>query len=52
MRTIGIFEVKTRISEINDIVKETYEPVLITGRGVLMVRIIPIEDSEHFCDVW
>lgn len=52
MKSIGIFEVKTKISEICERVKETHEPVLITKRGVPMVRIIPIESPEGRSNIW
>ena len=52
MKAIGIFEVKTKISEICETVKETHEPVLITKRGIPMVRIIPIENPEKKSNIW
>ncbi len=52
MKAIGIFEVKTKISEICETVKETREPVLITKRGIPMVRIIPIENPEKESNIW
>ena len=52
MKAIGIFEVKTKISEICETVKETHEPVIITKRGVPMVKITTIEDSEKQSDIW
>ena len=52
MKAIGIFEVKTKISEICETVKETHEPILITKRGVPMVRIIPIENQDTNSNIW
>ena len=52
MKAIGIFKVKTKISEIYETVKETHEPVLITKRGVPMVRIIPIENQGGKFNIW
>ncbi|MCK5198308.1 MAG: type II toxin-antitoxin system Phd/YefM family antitoxin [Spirochaetales bacterium] len=52
MKAIGIFEVKTKISEICETVKETHEPVLITKRGKPMVRIIPIDESDEKSNIW
>ena len=52
MKAIGIFEVKTKISEICETVKETHEPVIITKRGVPMVKITTIEESEKQSDIW
>ncbi|MDA0322491.1 MAG: type II toxin-antitoxin system prevent-host-death family antitoxin [Verrucomicrobia bacterium] len=43
VKTIGIFEVKTRLSEICEAVAETQEPVTVTRRGKPLVRIDPIE---------
>lgn len=43
---------KTKISEICETVKESCEPILITKRGVPMVKIIPIENSEKQSNIW
>lgn len=45
MKTIGIFEAKTKLSDICAQVAATGEPVLVTRRGHPMVRIDPI--PEH-----
>ena len=45
MKTLGIYEVKTKMSEICEAVKETREPVLVTKRGRPLVRIEPVEDA-------
>lgn len=47
MNTIGIFEAKTKLSQICEEVHETKEPVLITKRGVPFVRIEPIRVSAQ-----
>ena len=52
MKAIGIFEVKTKISELCETVKKTHEPILITKRGIPMVRIIPIESPENQSNIW
>ena len=52
MKAIGIFEVKTKISELCETVKETCEPILITKRGIPMVKIIPLKNLEHQSDIW
>ncbi len=52
MKAIGIFEVKAKISEICETVKETHEPILITKRGVPIVRIIPIENTGKQSNIW
>ncbi len=49
---MGIFEVKARISEICETVRETHEPILITKRGIPMVRIIPLENQEEKSNIW
>jgi prevent-host-death family protein len=46
MKTIGIFEVKTRLSEICEAVAETHEPVTVTRRGKPLVRIDPIDQDR------
>ena len=46
MTTLGIFEAKTRLSEICERVAQTGEPVVVTRRGVPLVRIHPVE-PEH-----
>ena len=45
MKTIGLFEAKTRLSELCDQVAETHEPVTVTKRGKPLVRIDPIESD-------
>ncbi len=52
MKSMGIYEVKTKISEICEAVKETQEPILITKRGIPMVRIIPIENKDIKSNIW
>ena len=42
MKTIGIFEAKTRLSEICDEVARTQVPVIITRRGTALVFIEPV----------
>ena len=42
MTTVGIFEAKTRLSEICGRVAQTGEPVVVTRRGVPLVRIDPV----------
>ena len=43
MKTIGIFEAKTRLSEVCEQVAETHETVTVTRRGKPLVCIAPIE---------
>jgi prevent-host-death family protein len=53
MITLGIFEVKARISEICERVKQTGEPIVITKRGVPMVRIEPItKEPDGVSEIW
>ena len=47
MNTIGIFEAKTKLSQICEEVHKTKEPVLITKRGAPFVRIEPIRVSAQ-----
>ena len=44
MKTLGIFEAKTKLSEVCKEVAETHEPVIVTKRGKPLVRIGPIEE--------
>ena len=41
MKTVGLFEAKTRLSEICDEVVRTRRPVTVTRRGKALVRIEP-----------
>lgn len=41
METVGIFEMKVHLSEICDRVSRSKQPVLVTRRGVPLVRIEP-----------
>ena len=45
MKQVGIFEVKTRLSEICEEVASTHEPVTVTKRGKPLVRIDPVETA-------
>ena len=46
MKFIGLFEVKTKLSEICDHVATTGEPVTVTRRGKPLVQIEPILDAK------
>lgn len=46
MKGVGMFEAKTKLSEICDEVHRTGESVLVTRRGKPYVRIVPLESSE------
>lgn len=43
MKTIGIFDAKTRLAEICDEVSRSRQPVTVTRRGEPLVRIDPID---------
>lgn len=43
MKTVGIFEAKTKLSELCEQVAESREPVVVTRRGAPLVRIDPID---------
>ena len=45
MKTIGIFEAKTRLSEICEEVARTHTPVTVTRRGNPLVRIDPLDEK-------
>ena len=46
MITLGIYEAKTKLSEICERVAQTGEPVVVTRRGVPLVRIDPVGPQD------
>lgn len=52
MKIIGIFQAKTHFSDICEKVSRTGEPILITKRGVPIVRIDPISPDKRISNVW
>jgi prevent-host-death family protein len=46
MKDVGMFEAKTKLSELCDAVYRTGESVLVTKRGKPYVRIVPLEEPE------
>ena len=50
MRTVGIFEAKTKLSKICEEVARTREGVVVTRRGKPLVRIDPVA-ADRF-SVW
>jgi prevent-host-death family protein len=53
MRAIGLFEAKTRFSEICERVAAKGEAVLVTRRGKPLVRIEPVPpDDANAASVW
>ena len=45
MKTVGIFEAKTKLSELCEEVAATSEPVTVTRRGKPLVRITPLIEN-------
>ena len=45
MKMVGVFEAKTRLSEICEAVASSGEPVTVTRRGKPLVRIDPLEEG-------
>lgn len=53
MRDVGIFEAKTKLSELCEVVHRTGESILVTRRGKPFVRIVPLERSgDSVSAVW
>jgi len=53
MTTVGIFEAKTKLSELCEQVAKRREPVVITRRGRPLVRIDPVGPGKGMsCSVW
>jgi prevent-host-death family protein len=53
MRQIGIFEAKTRLSQICAEVAKNGEEILVTRRGDPLVRIVPAQkESIPASEVW
>ena len=50
MKTVGMFEAKTRLSEICDEVARTGQSIVITRRGKPLVRVDPV--AEERFSVW
>ena len=45
MERIGMFDAKTRFSEIVRRVQRSGKPILITSRGQVVAQIAPVEDN-------
>jgi len=53
MKALGLFEVKTRLSELCQEVADSGESVLVTRRGKPLVRIVPLTaDASRAQSVW
>ncbi len=50
MKSVGIFEAKTRLSEICEEVARTGKSVMVTRRGKPLVRIDPVAEDRF--SVW
>ena len=46
MKALGVFEIKTRLSQVCEEVARTKEGVLVTKRGKPFVRIVPLSQEE------
>ena len=46
MNTLGIYEAKTKLSEICERVAQTGEPVVVTRRGIPLVQIRPVGSED------
>jgi prevent-host-death family protein len=44
-KRVGLFEAKTKLSELCEQVARTRQPVTVTRRGKELVRITPVEDE-------
>lgn len=45
MKTVGLFEAKTKLSEICTYVAEAHDPVMVTRRGKPWVQITPVQKT-------
>lgn len=52
MKTVGIYDAKTRLSEICEQVAQTGEAVLVTRRGAPLVQIDPVEPPDSGSAIW
>lgn len=53
MKTLGIFEIKTHLSQVCDDVAASGESVLVTRRGKPFVRIDPLDSPcDGISEVW
>jgi prevent-host-death family protein len=53
VKSLGLFEVKTRLSELCQEVAETGESVMVTKRGKPLVRIVPaVADAKRRSSIW
>ena len=52
MKSIGIFEAKTKLSQLCAEVAESREPYVITRRGQPIVQISPLSTKDRPASVW
>lgn len=52
MKTLGIFEVKNKLSEVCETVATEHEPCVVTRHGKPLVKIVPYLESEGVRSVW
>lgn len=52
MKTVGLFEAKTKLSEICERVFTSQEPIVITRRGKPLVEIKPCQIEKKEKNVW
>jgi len=52
MQTLGLFEVKNRLSELCERVSREGEPLVVTRHGRPLVRIVPYEEGGKGDSVW
>jgi prevent-host-death family protein len=45
MKTVGLFEAKTKLSELCTYVSEAQDPVMVTRRGKPWVQITPVKET-------
>jgi len=50
MKQMGIFDAKNRFSEVCETVARTSEPVVVTRRGVPLVRVVPVGGNTSVWD--
>ncbi len=52
MRTIGIYEAKTKLSQICERIARTGEPAIISRNGEPLVKIVPLDEKHAPNSVW
>ena len=52
MKTIGIFEAKTKLSQICETIAATGKPSIIAKHGKPLVKIVPYATGENQNSVW